>query len=462
MVRTRSRQTDQGGDESTNPPNQPPNPLQFNQETLLQQLKEVVVTVVDERVRKMEEDLRVKKAVEEFEGSGLPGPSVRNSVTHRGSIEGTREESSSQRQPGKEEAVNLKSVWKDIERHHPKTFDGGMDPDKAEAWIDDMETIFKACGCNTYQRVQAAVVLLRDRAKRWWRSHNDNPEWMARQLIERARPELKQQMALYEFKSFEDACTKLRMTARRTREVEESRRRDNQGRFSSFMRPIGGINKKNSYSYGSSGNSSRGKSQNQKNSARGGFMQRRQPQGSRIAGDRSVHHELAKSTPGVSGPCMRCGRNHPGQCWECYRCHKFGHIARNCPETLQQTPSFRSTVPGRVFALTREEAGMSPNLIRGTVSLQGHDIPGIDVIIGMDWLSANNAILDCKRKIVTLPLCTTIVEAINGRLWLSATQATKCIEKGCQAYAVFFSVSTDKEVGIDKSRVVKEFPEGVH
>ncbi|XP_028802960.1 uncharacterized protein LOC114758115 [Neltuma alba] len=77
----------------------------------------------------------------------------------------------------------------------------------------------------------------------------------------------------------------------------------------------------------------------------------------------------------------------------------------------------------------------------------------------MDWLSANNAILDCKRKIVTLPLCTTIVEAINGRLWLSATQATKCIQKGCQAYAVFFSVSTDKEVGIDQIEVVKEFPE---
>ncbi|XP_028806004.1 uncharacterized protein LOC114760871 [Neltuma alba] len=293
---------------------------------------------------------------------------------------------------------------------------------------------------------------------------------------------------------------------------------------------MGGVNKKGSYSYGSSGNSSRGNNQNQKNLARGGFMQRRQAQGNRIGGDRSVHYEPARSTPSISGHCMRCGRNHPGQCWECYRCHKFGHIARNCPETQQQTPSFRSTMPGRVFALTREEAGTSPNLIRGTISLQGHDIPAlfhygathsfiaaecarkfkfpmhdlsymlkvstpagatvlttqaclslvlklenresvidliclplksIDVIISMDWLSANNTILDCKRKIVTLPLCTTIVEAINGHLWLSATQATKCIQKGCQAYAVFFFVSTDKEVGIDQIEVVKEFPEEV-
>ncbi|XP_028752441.1 uncharacterized protein LOC114712139 [Neltuma alba] len=86
-------------------------------------------------------------------------------------------------------------------------------------------------------------------------------------------------------------------------------------------------------------------------------------------------------------------------------------------------------------------------------------LKGIDVIIGMDWLSANNAILDCKRKMVTLSLCTTTVEAINGLLWLSAAQSTKCIQKGFQAYAFFFYISKDKEVGIEQIEVVKEFLE---
>ncbi|XP_028786448.1 uncharacterized protein LOC114742342 [Neltuma alba] len=79
---------------------------------------------------------------------------------------------------------------------------------------------------------------------------------------------------------------------------------------------------------------------------------------------------------------------------------------------------------------------------------------GIDMIISMDWLLANNAILDCKRKMVTLHLYTMIVETVNALLWLFATQPTKCIQKGCKA-----SGSMDKEVGIEQIEVVKEFPE---
>ncbi|XP_054816836.1 uncharacterized protein LOC129316431 [Prosopis cineraria] len=34
---------------------------------------------------------------------------------------------------------------------------------------------------------------------------------------------------------------------------------------------------------------------------------------------------------------------------------------------------------------------------------------GIDVIVGMDWLAANNVMLDCARKLVSLPLSLKIV-----------------------------------------------------
>lgn len=42
---------------------------------------------------------------------------------------------------------------------------------------------------------------------------------------------------------------------------------------------------------------------------------------------------------------------------------------------------------------------------------------------------------------------------------LSTAKIDKCIRKGCQAYVVFFSVSVDKEVGIDHIDVVREYPE---
>ncbi|XP_028804286.1 uncharacterized protein LOC114759292 [Neltuma alba] len=113
----------------------------------------------------------------------------------------------------------------------------------------------------------------------------------------------------------------------------------------------------------------------------------------------------------------------------------------------------------RIRRIQRVEAICRGDRLRETVWEEIRVSTGIDVIIGMDWLSANNAILDCKREDGTLPLCTMIVETINSFPWLSATQATKCIQKSCHAYAVFFSISTDKETGIEQIEVVKEFPE---
>ena len=71
-------------------------------------------------------------------------------------------------------------------------------------------------------------------------------------------------------------------------------------------------------------------------------------------------------------------------------------------------------------------------------------LKGIDVIIGMDWLSANDANLDCKRKLVTFPSCVVLIEVDSSPcLLLSATQVEKCVRQGCQAYMVFFSISVD-------------------
>ena len=58
-------------------------------------------------------------------------------------------------------------------------------------------------------------------------------------------------------------------------------------------------------------------------------------------------------------------------------------------------------------------------------------LKGIDVIIGMDWLSTNNAYLDYKGKKVNFPSCLPSIEVASGSLLLSATQVEKCIRQGC-------------------------------
>ncbi|XP_028761401.1 uncharacterized protein LOC114719955 [Neltuma alba] len=191
-----------------------------------------------------------------------------------------------------------------------------MNPIEAEGWIDKLETIFRAALCTTQNKVQVAIMLLEGQAKRWWESVSpaDNSQitwdefkrmffdhyfpsalrqdkeseffalqqdniheddfiakfidlskyvtllwrdehlgWMARQLQERARPNLKQQLALVPMTDFGDICINLRVTARRTGEADEARRRDSQGRFSLYPGPTGGVSKRNIMGTGSVG-----------------------------------------------------------------------------------------------------------------------------------------------------------------------------------------------------------------
>ncbi|XP_054795514.1 uncharacterized protein LOC129300910 [Prosopis cineraria] len=83
---------------------------------------------------------------------------------------------------------------------------------------------------------------------------------------------------------------------------------------------------------------------------------------------------------------------------------------------------------------------------------------GIDLIVGMDWLSTNNAILDCKKTIMSLPVFIASMVTSGKPQLLSAAQVDMCIRKRCQAFAIFFYISMDIEEGLEFIDVVQEFP----
>ncbi|XP_028794240.1 uncharacterized protein LOC114749864 [Neltuma alba] len=204
-----------------------------------------------------------------------------------------------------------------------------------------------------------------DLAKYVPRQTEDHSFWLAQQLMNRARPELKQQLALLEVSTFEEMCVKLRVAVRRTREVVEARRAENQARAAHYPGPTGGVGKRSQYSSGSSSSSRRNKNQgqNQRVNAQRGFMQRRQNPNNQTGGGQGSRRDSSVTTPSVTGPCPRYGGRHAGQCWECFQCHRWGHIARNCLESQPTPQAGRSTVPGRVYAMTNEKASASPSLI---------------------------------------------------------------------------------------------------
>ncbi|KAK4258952.1 hypothetical protein QN277_005343 [Acacia crassicarpa] len=357
-------------------------------------------------------------------------------------------------------------------------------------------------------------------------------KWMTDRLLQKARPEFRIQLAPLRITSFEDMCTRMRLLDAEIRgyRYELEARRDLQGQFSSYTGPTGGFNKRSAYSFGGLGYSEKKKFKRSKGSFQSGSgvrtqAQRRQGWGSQLSyRDSTVPVPSTARTP----TCSKCGKRHQGQCLTCFACGKVGHISRVCQEGKKNSHAPRSIIPGRVFALTQEEAGASPNLIRGKIKLQNYDIlalfdsgathsfialdcvkrlnlqacelsfdinvstpagasvktsnaclnlvlefenrktkidficlplKGLDVIVGMDWLTANGAILECKSKTVSLPVYSVPVELPSGPPLLSAVQVESCMRQGCQAYMVFFSVQVEIEEGIDRIEIVNEFPD---
>ncbi|KAA0053123.1 ty3-gypsy retrotransposon protein [Cucumis melo var. makuwa] len=58
---------------------------------------------------------------------------------------------------------------RDFRKYNPKTFDGSMDdPTKAQMWLTSVETIFRYMKCPNDQKVQCAIFFLTDRGTAWW------------------------------------------------------------------------------------------------------------------------------------------------------------------------------------------------------------------------------------------------------------------------------------------------------
>lgn len=76
----------------------------------------------------------------------------------------------------------------------------------------------------------------------------------------------------------------------------------------------------------------------------------------------------------------------------------------------------------------------------------------IDIILGMDWLSANHVLLDCSDKTLIFP------KAKCSR-FLSANQVFASLEEGAQVYMLLSSLEAKEELDLNNIPVVKDFSE---
>ncbi|XP_057250771.1 uncharacterized protein LOC130591464 [Beta vulgaris subsp. vulgaris] len=132
--------------------------------------------------------------------------------------------------------------------------------------------------------------------------------------------------------------------------------------------------------------------------------------------------------------CRRCGKDHYGKNCEgqsiCFKCMKTGHRIKECPVLNQSGNAKGNQRPGEVLLLKAAEqkpkvtsCDLSVTLPDKTtfrckymlkecdiriaeVDLKADlimfDLGVYDVILGMDWLSKNRAIIECYTRVVKL------------------------------------------------------------
>jgi hypothetical protein len=91
------------------------------------------------------------------------------------------------------------------------------------------------------------------------------------------------------------------------------------------------------------------------------------------------------------------------------------------------------------------------------------DIHRFDIILGMDWLSSNHAIIDCHHKEIIFKLPSEAEFKFIGtkvnvapRL-ISAVQCKRLLHDGCQAYLACLVDTPLEEKKIEEIPIVQEF-----
>ncbi|KAL0549699.1 hypothetical protein IC582_014186 [Cucumis melo] len=207
--------------------------------------------------------------------------------------------------------------------------------------------------------------------------------------------------------------------------------------------------------------------------------------------------------------CPSCGRVHGGRCLAgsgvCFRCRQPGQTVDACPgkpieTTLHQPPTSQQ---GRVFATTRQEAERAGTVHVGSeveplsgvlsvstpsgevllskekikacqieianqmldVTLLVLDMQDFDVVVGMYWLSANHASINCfgKEVVFNPPSGPSFKFRETGIVRIpkviSAMMASKLLNRGTWGILATVVDTREPEVFLFSEPVVREYPD---
>nr|GEW62981.1 reverse transcriptase domain-containing protein [Tanacetum cinerariifolium] len=151
----------------------------------------------------------------------------------------------------------------------------------------------------------------------------------------------------------------------------------------------------------------------------------------------------------------------------CYDCGEQGHTRNRCPKKVKQEET--GEVSGRAYAIKDAESqGLNVVTVNHIfkIDLIPIELGMFNVIIGMDWLVKNNAVIICGEKVVRIPyeIKMLIVESdkcVSRLKVLSCIKARKYVERGCNLFLAHVTKKKPKEKRLKDVPVIRNFPERV-
>ncbi|GKA94837.1 putative reverse transcriptase domain-containing protein [Tanacetum coccineum] len=143
----------------------------------------------------------------------------------------------------------------------------------------------------------------------------------------------------------------------------------------------------------------------------------------------------------------------------------FSHLIDINPVTLDTSYDVE-LADGRVVSTNTILRGCTLNLLDHLfkIDLMPIELGTFDVVIGMDWLVDQDAVIVCGKKVVHIPIKnkTLVVEGdrSTSRLKIiSCIKASKYIERGHQLFVAHVTEKEPKEKRLEDVPVIRDFPE---
>ncbi|GJS11548.1 putative reverse transcriptase domain-containing protein [Tanacetum coccineum] len=135
------------------------------------------------------------------------------------------------------------------------------------------------------------------------------------------------------------------------------------------------------------------------------------------------------------------------------------HLIDNEPERISASYEVE-LADGRIASTNTVLKGCTLNLVNHLfkIDLMPIELGAFDVIIGMDWLADNDAVIICGKKEVHIPIKNRTL-VVKGDSNSSRLKARKYIERGCHLFLAHVTEKDKSEKRLEDVPIIHDFPD---